>query len=233
MRVLTIGDIHGSINWKLLDFDKYDKIVFSGDYVDSFDHTNVQILDNLKDIIQFKKDTGDDVILLLGNHDLQYYFSYNGHGCSGYRGTMYQDLHYLFNTEKHLFQMAYQYNNYLWTHAGLSTPWYNVFKKAVLEDSVIDIEEYDTLADQLNVMFERNLECLFDVGHRRGGYKDVGGPFWADREEFQKPKNILLGFHQIVGHTKVKFPMVYVRDFDSSITFIDCLENNQTYTLNI
>ena len=84
MKVLTLGDVHGRDRWmfhthgspyefnnwmtmiekgvptddvefwKEMPYLQYDKIVFIGDYVDSFDISNVTILDNLKKILFFK-----------------------------------------------------------------------------------------------------------------------------------------------------------------------------------
>lgn len=70
MRIQTIGDIHGRTCWKNLIDLSCDKIVFVGDYVDDYwPVTDEQIIENLLDIIQFKKDYADKVILLLGNHE--------------------------------------------------------------------------------------------------------------------------------------------------------------------
>jgi len=83
---------------------EYDKYIFLGDYVDSFDETDAVILFNLQEIIKFKQKYPEHVVLLLGNHDLQYMFSMKLHGCSGYRPSMYQELHKLFNDDKGLFE---------------------------------------------------------------------------------------------------------------------------------
>ena len=114
--ILTIGDVHGRSTWKEIifggeteyfwwkqsieegydeektyEFQKFDKIIFLGDYEDSFDKSNVEILENLKDIIQFAKAYSNLVVLLLGNHDIQYIVK--DKICSGYRGEMYHDLY--------------------------------------------------------------------------------------------------------------------------------------------
>ena len=70
MKTISIGDIHGRDIWKNVNPSKYDKIIFVGDYVDSFTISNTTILNNLLDIIEFKKSFKNKVILLLGNHDI-------------------------------------------------------------------------------------------------------------------------------------------------------------------
>ena len=87
MKTITIGDIHGYDTWKQAgDIDllikgefepDYDKYIFVGDYVDSFDLTNIQIYANLLELIQFKKKFPEHVVLILGNHDLQYLYGKN------------------------------------------------------------------------------------------------------------------------------------------------------------
>lgn len=76
--------------WKDLPYMKYDKIIFVGDYTDSFNLSNPTILKNLQDIIFFKKVMPNKVVLLLGNHDIQYLVK--NEICSGYRSDMSIDL---------------------------------------------------------------------------------------------------------------------------------------------
>lgn len=249
MKILSIGDIHGEDSWmkfgdiKLLydnpgvytpDFDYY---IFVGDYVDSFTILNSQIILNLKEIILFKKLYPDNVILLLGNHDLYYMLDHPNsnekkHACSGNRQEIHFDLYELFNKNKDIFLASFQIENYIWTHAGIHIGWYNNFKKE-LNDLIegFNIDTYDNaddmdIADQLNLAFEYKLECLFDVGHLRGGSKNVGGPFWLDKNlSHKKP---LKDYHQIVGHTPINNIQTYNINNDTSITYIDILWNKDS-----
>jgi predicted MPP superfamily phosphohydrolase len=243
MKILTIGDIHGLDIWKMIsDFksengnykaegevlafpENYDLVIYMGDYTDSFTVTNVIIKRNLLDIIEFKKKYGDKVILLLGNHDLQYYFlGDNRHLCSGFRPEAKYDLHDIFKKNDIYFQAAFQIDNYLWTHAGVHTGWYEYRFKKWLKEFYSSQETFHlNLADQLNEAFEMNADCLFDVGRYRGGFRDVGGPFWMDR--FEGYKNPLKGYHQIAGHTRSPQIKTYNIDDSTSITFVDVLED--------
>ena len=56
-----------------------------------------------------------DIYFLIGNHDLQYIFSYESNGCSGFRPTCYHTLHHVFQPDIKLFQPAYQEGKYLFT----------------------------------------------------------------------------------------------------------------------
>jgi predicted MPP superfamily phosphohydrolase len=237
MKIITISDIHGRSNWKdiadiskLLKLDnskpEYDKYIFLGDYVDSYNETDAVILFNLKLIIEFKHKYPNHVILLLGNHDLQYMFSTELHGCSGYRPSMYQELHNLFNDNKHLFQPIYQIDNYIFSHAGITTVWLNILK---LHKSLED----NSISEYITSLFDEYYHRLFDVGRSRGGYNKVGGIFWADFSE--TTAYVLPNYHQIVGHTPMETsPYTHFSKLDdnSSITYIDD-NNTGTYELEI
>lgn len=213
MKILSIGDIHGidvidDIKSKIND---YDKIVFVGDYVDSFDISDNNILSNLMNIIELKIQNPDKVILLWGNHDIQYLMGYSRYGCTGYRPSMYPTLKVIFNNNAKLFQNAYQYDNYIWTHAGIHQGWFKYRFKG---------DQATNIADQLNKEGWNKNETLFDVGHRRGGYYDVGGIFWCDRVELMSSP--LKGYHQIVGHTaRERIEKIYVKNCE--LNFIDIL----------
>src|ERR1700750_1562842 len=87
-KTVVISDLHGHDSWKrVLDREKeFDKVVFMGDYVDSFNiHVSKQV-GNLREIIQFRKDNPDTVTLQLGNHDLNYWQGYT-QTCSGYQSA--------------------------------------------------------------------------------------------------------------------------------------------------
>lgn len=234
MKVLSIGDVHGNLNWKNHDFDDFDKIIFVGDYTDHWTRPNVQILHNLKEIIEFKKNAMDDVVLLWGNHDLHYLMPLSAmeYRCSGFRPEAYWDLHDLFVQNEELFQCAYQIKHYLWTHAGLSQKWFLQQLRPHLEDSVIvDMWEKIPMAEHLNSLFNDKVPEIFTIGKPRGGY-EAGGPLWADISELFR-EGILEDYHQICGHNRVDFVKQRILDSDTSITFIDCLEKDKTYTLNI
>ena len=122
MRTMSIGDLHGKDLWKQIDINNFDKVIFIGDYVDSWDIKDEDILNNLLDLIELKKIFPNKVILLLGNHDIQYLFFPN-YSCSGFRNSMLYSLEITFKENIKLFQIAFQEQNYLFTHAGISNKW--------------------------------------------------------------------------------------------------------------
>jgi len=123
MKHIAIGDIHGRDSWQRVNTKLYEKVIFLGDYVDSHTLSDFTILENFKKIISLKKRNPEKVILLLGNHDV-HYLHYPRFECSGFRKTMQPELSALFRRNADLFQVAYQKDNYLFTHAGVTNNWY-------------------------------------------------------------------------------------------------------------
>ena len=73
---IVIPDVHGRDFWRsAVRGREEEKIIFLGDYVDPYSWEgitpHVAFLE-LQDIIEFKKAHPDNVVLLLGNHDLGY-----------------------------------------------------------------------------------------------------------------------------------------------------------------
>lgn len=71
-KILVLGDTHGRTIWKfIIDKEAPDKVVFLGDYVTTHEGISAGIqLNNLEDILTFKEDFPDKIILLRGNHKI-------------------------------------------------------------------------------------------------------------------------------------------------------------------
>lgn len=222
---ITLGDIHCSPIWEDIVQKHSDaRFIFIGDYCDAFEDWKYGPY-NLERIIEFKINN-PETILLLGNHDIQYMFTYEENGCSGFKRELYHTYYKLFNDHKELFQVAHQEDDTVWTHAGIHTGWYNQRFIPQWKKEMEEFELPERLADQLNMAFEsRNrMTCLFDVGYLRGGVHDVGGIFWLDKRYSQaKP---LKGYHQIVGHTHIDKMIKFDHGDDTSIRFVDCLPHD-------
>ena len=248
-KIMVVGDIHGRTVWKefadikfLLYAEpesagfggfvpEYQRYVFLGDYCDSFDVTSDQIRENLLELIRFKTLYPNHVVLLWGNHDVEYYLNEPWKAMktavSGFRPEAHFDLYDIFNTNKDLFQLAYGEGNHLFCHSGVHYGWYwYVFTKAIKDMGMNDM----TIAEQLNEAFRYKVECLFDVDWYRGGHKKVGGPLWCDKKLLNK---ILKNVHQYCGHNPVSD--IHTNNIgDSSITFCDVLHHKKAfYTLII
>lgn len=220
---IAIGDIHGRNNWKrIAEEHPNDRIVFLGDYCDPYENMrNCDVLSNLLDIIELKTKRKDDIILLLGNHDMHYLYEDFTVGTRFNQGIA-ELIKDLFEERREYFQFAYQEENILFTHAGVSFLWWNKYFKGLSNENA------PTIAEQLNNPTEKQLKAMFQVGYSRGGYSERGGIFWADAEETRNDP--LPSLHQVVGHTQMDCILTINPFINTSITYCDCLKNNEYYT---
>jgi hypothetical protein len=230
IKILCIGDLHGSSCWNEIKdkTNEYDKIIFVGDYVDSFTLSNIDIKSNLENLIEFKKQNIDKVVLLLGNHDMMYYF-YPNFMCSGFRESYLHYIQKLFIDNENLFDVSFEINKYLFTHAGVTKSWYE--KHRTLFYKYKKMYGINTISQFIKLLFLYNKNILMECGYVRGGHFLNGGPIWADYKEFND-KNLLYGYHQIVGHNPCKkiHSIVTGNKGNSSITFIDVIDYNKIDT---
>lgn len=204
MKILINPDIHGRIFWKysIEHKDEFDKIIFLGDYLDAYSpDLLINEEDNFKEIIQFKKDNLDKVILLLGNHDCSYINS-KILPSSRYNPFKAGIYHKLFNDNLDLFQLIYIYDKYLFSHAGVYEEWLKMCDLNL--DDLINYD-LDKLAPYLNVL-----------DSHRGGFGSIGSCIWADIRDSETEK-LLKGYYHIFGHTQLKFKVS-----TSEFSCLDC-----------
>lgn len=228
MNVLIIGDIHERLNIveEIISLvNDYDKIIFIGDYCDSFNHNKSTLIKTLNLLIEFKKAYKNKVVLLLGNHDVHYLFS------PKYRATGFQkdslfEIKHILEDNQHLFDWFYFKNNYLFSHAGVTKGWINEVKKK--------FNHYDSNLPILSNIFNlsetsQGLDLLCKVGEDRGG-KGNSGLLWADKSTLIKDAYFDNDIkYQVVGHTFVEL----ITKIDN-LYFTDCLGDKKEYlTLKI
>jgi len=215
-KILVVGDVHGSNKWKSIKPKLYDKIIFIGDYLDSFDYNGEECLENLKEIIKFKKEN-DNVILLLGNHELHYILKQVQY--SGYQPTHQLTYRQLLEENITLFTCLYQYNNYIFSHAGLSKSYYTY-----IEEEIKNYSNKFTMTD-LEVLSNLHIiqPSLLDIKPRNcGGYSNFGSILW---ERY----NIIDDFYtlpnqntiHVVGHT---YHDNYI--ITPNVIFVDSIKDN-------
>lgn len=189
MKVLIVPDIHGERH--LLptkeEIDLVDKVVFLGDYLDSFYVPGDEQLKVLQEVIDIKKAYMDKVILLLGNHDIHYI--YGRYICSGYNRDYALAFKSLLVDNRKLFQYCYMYKNHLFTHAGVDK---RLLK--ALETKHPNYEDEWSLEYMLN---NSGIRELYYIGSDCGGVDPYGGIFWIRPWSIKLPK----GYIQHVGHT--------------------------------
>jgi predicted MPP superfamily phosphohydrolase len=221
MKTIFIGDIHGRDIWKdIVSQEKPDRVIFIGDYFDSFDIKGPAQIDNFRDIIAFKESGQCEVIMLIGNH-CYHYMRYKGvtDEYSGYQHRYNLQIgHLLEVNEKHL-QMAYQFEDFLCTHAGVSVEWLAL-------NGYVEIEK-DNIADIVNGIFKENPLRFNFNGIDPYGDNTYQTPIWirpislisANRNNLEKE------VVQVVGHTTVKIDIIEHELTNGRYHFIDKLHN--------
>lgn len=122
MKELFIGDVHGHKTWlEIIKKEKPDRVIFVGDYFDSETLSLSVQINNFKSIIEYKK-SNPNTILLIGNHDYHYFSYINNINTSGFQGGI-AKLKICMLLESIEMKMAYQIDNLLISHAGISEVW--------------------------------------------------------------------------------------------------------------
>lgn len=216
-KILIVGDVHGRAFWrKALELiDEIDKVVFLGDYLDPYPDENISFddaIEEFKQILKFKEKYNDKVILLTGNHDW-HYINKEFPDCSRRNYKLLEDLNNIFTENINKFQLIYQLDNYLFSHAGVYEYW-----MGLCGFTLLDLEDFSKFISD-------NWPSLSCVSFYRGGWHKTGSCIWADIRESARNK-LYTDFIQIVGHTQLeKDP--YVGDQK-----IKCLDVRKCFILN-
>lgn len=243
-KILAVGDIHGKHEYISTAFDKflsekYDYIVFLGDYVDSYTRSDEDMLRCLKILVDMKALLKDKAIYLLGNHDIQYFYDEGDFRCSGYRPNLFYQINSFWQAHKKIFDYAWGIGNYFFAHAGMQRKWYLKYFDVInrwADVLGVDITDVTQMWKIINALaLTKHMPILNEVGVPRGGYSgDYGGLTWCDKDEMLS-FGPLPGLHQIVGHTRQPFIRKYVK-FEgdkqynnTSVTFIDVLDRTEQF----
>ena len=230
---VIIPDVHGRSFWRdaVLGHEE-DKIIFLGDYVDPYDWEGINPNDayhGLLDIIEFKKAHPDNVVLLLGNHDLGYL---DDTICNC---RMDMDLHdrisRTLEENLDLFDIVHIEEvgggKVLFSHAGIAENWIRHRRDIVGNPDVFWPEHMNELLHGNQPGRERLFQALADVSWYRGGLDKVGSPVWADVQEYLDGERLIGGYLHIFGHTLHEGGAINVRDQGF------CLDCAQAFILNL
>jgi len=214
MKIITIGDIHGNPNWiNVVEKEQnFDKIVFAGDYVDThLEYTSDEQKVNLQRLLKFKEDNFDKVILLYGNHD--HHYNINSEHYSGFQNNMFYDFNIIYKQaiKDNLIQVIFEYDNYLFSHAGVSKTW-------CLNNNIKNVNEINDYLQFKPSVFN------FCAGENYSDFGDdiTQSPIWV------RPNSLILDsvdkYVQVVGHTANE----NIEILENHI-FIDCFNASKQY----
>jgi len=204
--MLIIPDTHGRHFWckPVREALGHERIVFLGDYVDPYRDEPIgrsQAVRRFEEIIELKRSRPDEVVLLLGNHDLQYI---DGRMRAGrYDAVHGEAIRALVEDNARLFQIAYTDGPYLFTHAGLLGGWVRRHDAELLPVGGTPRD----IPSRLNGMWmdaerrARLLPLLSEIPVSRRGLCLHGSPVWADASDMRTDGPEIDGFLQVFGHT--------------------------------
>lgn len=226
--ITVIGDIHGRDKWtdNAPNFiEQSDVTIIVGDYFDSFDIPHLAQIETFKKIISLKDSYGDKLVLLLGNHDY-HYLDISDIAYSGYNKAASWSIRHILEPEvkNGNIQIAYQKNNLLFTHAGVTNTW--------VLDSFPLKPNMNNLADELNLLFKHK-PLVFDFVRGGLGQGDTidNGPLWVRPQQLLKDQ--IPDYIQVVGHTFVDEPHWRITTQNCNkkpgVIFTDC--GNEYHTL--
>ena len=193
-KTVILGDTHGRDCWKqIVASESPDRVIFIGDYFDSFDNTAVEQMHNFQEIIDWKQSGQSEVIMLIGNHDYHYMRGVTQY-YSGYQSGARPAIEQLLYENKNHMQMAYGMNGFLFSHAGVSYDW--------LQEHGYDNES--NLIDWINDMWKYKPNVFGFAGRDPYGDSTISSPIWIRPYSLQKANRDTLRdqFIQIVGHTQ-------------------------------
>jgi len=203
MKTVVIGDVHGRSLWKLIvNQENADRIIFIGDYFDSFDISGVEQIQNFKEIIEYKETSGKEVIMLVGNHDHHYFPEVGYTGTSGYQSGISPSINQVIDENRQHLQMAYSFDEFLFTHAGVSPTFMDgeFGEEGWVEDNVVEL---------LNDLFKYKPRSFDFNGTDPYGDNTYQTPIWIRPRSLmavnkKHDKGLKKKYIQIVGHTAVK-----------------------------
>jgi predicted MPP superfamily phosphohydrolase len=204
MKTIVLGDTHGRSTWKLaINQDKPDRVIFIGDYFDSYEFSGVEQIANFKEIIKYKEDNPQvEVIMLIGNHDHHYFPEVGYTGTSGYQSKIAPSITQVVDENRHHLQMAYGFGEYLFTHAGVSP----VFMDQVFGEN--DWSKENVVVD-LNEMFKYKPRAFDFNGFDAHGDNTTQTPIWIRPRSLMSSnknykKSLKKDYIQVVGHTQMR-----------------------------
>lgn len=228
MRLIALGDTHGRLNWKEIvakELESSDKIVFIGDYFDTHDDISPeQQLSNFNEIVTYKRDNMDKVVMLIGNHDY-HYMDLVSDNYSGYQRGYAKSFNEAIETAlaDGLMQMCYTHAHFVFTHAGVTRTWCT---NNGLDINLRGLE----LEKAINNLFIKNrIHFSFQMG---GNFSQSGNditqpPIWVRPESLLS--DMLDDIICVVGHTTVA--RLGLMDELPKLILIDCLGTTGEYLI--
>lgn len=215
-KMVAIGDIHGSPNWKQVVKAEKENIgiLFIGDYFDSFYIPGTDQIENFKQIVKFKLDNPERVVMLTGNHDIHYLKTIHER-YSGYQPEHANEIGNLVAPliKNKTMVACHAHGKFLFTHAGVTKTWESNVGISGFEAKPIDLI--------INDLLLTNIEAFCYNKNDKTGYGEnvQQGPMWVRPDSLMS--DTISGFVQVVGHTNqghinYQKGAIFIDTFDTS-----------------
>lgn len=227
-RILVIPDIHGRDYWKKAvseNINTVDKIVFLGDYFDSFDIKPLVQIHNFKEIMKLKKQYQNKVITLIGNHDY-HYLRYTNSKYSGYKELFQADIYDVLKENLEYLQICCIFDDKLFSHAGVSDFW---LKLAKIDSN--DRENLETNINKILHVSPQYLDFAWLLPNNNSlttRYPNSYGdniyqtPIWIRPTSLMSNDSIISNITQVVGHThQEKVIIKHNKKYNAKFIFTD------------
>lgn len=193
MKITVVADSHGSavpLGIARMNLEKSDKIIFLGDFFDHEEKEYNEQKQNFLNVIEFKKQNIEKVVVLIGNHDANYILP----DLLKWQPEHGKEIENLILQNLELIDFAYLENNWLFSHAGFSEVW--------MQNQLVCNEISEDLIKFLNNQFHNGVFTnLRFTGLSGYGDEITQNPLWI--RPCSLMKSAVCGVNQIVGHTEV------------------------------
>lgn len=215
MKIIALGDTHGKPYWKkIITSETFDKIIFMGDYLDSFDISKEDQINNFLDILEYKRANKEKVVLLIGNHDYHYMMGVS-ETYSGFSQTTKVIVEPILEQaiKERLFQICFEIDDFLFSHAGVTKTW--------CRDNEINMK---FPVKSINNLFKESLTPFSFNGWNPYGDDITQSPLWVRLKSLLNDR--IDRYVQVVGHTRVNR-----LDITGPIVLIDTLDSTGEYLI--
>ena len=247
-KILIMPDVHGRDFWiepvkKVINSEDY-FIVFLGDYLSCYPYEwepgidyNQIAIERFEEVLKFKNDNPDKVVLLMGNHD---FGCFNSNICECRTDWKNWDkINKMFFDNIKSFDLAWETKigdkRYFFSHAGVKKGWFENWVKDNLfkwdRDELPSADYFNNLfhtayddGRSFDTKFTHDFETAIGIySTYRGWYgRDYGSIVWADIREYgMGPEYDNVVF--ICGHTQLEEePIIekWVMDLDVRRPFV-------------
>lgn len=246
-KILILPDVHGRTFWMdacLNHKDDFEKIVFLGDYVSPYpyeDISNARALEIFREVLDFKKENPEKVVLLFGNHDGSYI---NSNICECRTDwTNWHTLNELYTDNIKLFDLCWETKigdkRFFFSHAGVRKGWFDYWvKDKLFKWDSDELPPADYFNNLLHAAYDdgRNFDNKSTHDFERAigaystfrgwdGWKD-GSIVWADIREYARGGELKSEYEDVMfvcGHTQLEKEAIireWVADLDVRRPFV-------------